>query len=751
MKNLDYQIDAIRKLKNTCNELLNLQRNYTIVFKAPTGSGKTVMMAEFLKELVSNRIDGKKFSFLWTAPRKLHSQSKEKLENHYIDTMALKCSEFGDLSERMIGENEILFLNWESINREDNIYYRENEQEFYLEKVIENTKDDGRIIVLVIDESHHTAGAENTKGLIAMINAKLTIEVSATPKITGDEVVTVYREKVVEEEMIKKQIVINPDFKNTILQQLPSVDVKVQSDAEGSTNEFVIRKALEKREQLQDIFKKEGSSVNPLMLIQLPDRRRGQVDFKDEIIDILKNNHDITVDNDLLAVYLSEDKENLATITKNDSPVEVMIFKQAIALGWDCPRTSLLVLFRDWHSIVFSIQTVGRIMRMPELKHYANDDLNIGYIYTNLSDIAIHQDIADGYATVYHSRRNNDIYEDIKLQSCHSVRKKELTRLTPSFIQHFLKAAEELDLKNKISPDIKKITHQLITNGIVTDPDKEFEHLQEEQTNAIDTHAVETVERRLNEEEIQRLFDQFSIEALSPLYPQERSVKRINKSIYEFFNNDFPRQFQYAGMDEQIVVLADANRPHFLDAINLAKEKYLADVEKQAKELAIDENWEVPLFVNYSDEYTKRDLDLSIMQPFYEKTNASVVEKKFAKFLNDQKNEIEWWFKNGERDGTFFAVPRKDGEDDVPFYVDWIVKYKDGRVRLFDTKAGLTAETAGSRAEGLAKYIKKQNQNGKNLFGGIVIEKNETFWLHSNENYQYDENDLIGSGWEVFS
>jgi len=751
MKQLDYQLNAIQKLKDKSNELLNLHGNHTIVFKAPTGSGKTVIMAEFLKNFVEQRNDDKTFSFIWTAPRKLHSQSKEKLEKHYIDSMALKCSGFEDLSDRMIGENEILFLNWESINKKDNVYYRENEQEFYLEKVIENTKDDGRIVIQIIDESHHTAGAENTQGLIAMINAKLTIEVSATPKIFCENVVPVHRQKVVDEKMIKKRIAINPDFKNTILQQLPGGDVKIRSDAEESTNEFVIRTALKKREELAKLFKEEGSNVNPLMLIQLPDRRHGQTDLKDEIIDILKDNHGITIDNDRLAVYLSEDKKNLAAITRNDSPVEVMIFKQAIALGWDCPRASILVLFRDWRSIVFSIQTVGRIMRMPELKHYTSDDLNVGYIYTNLSDISIHQDIADGYATIYHSIRNNDVYEDIQLLSCHSVRQRERTRLTPKFIQYFLETAAELDLKNKISTDIDRISHQLITDGVVTNPDEEFEHLQEEQTNIFETHAGETVARKLNEEEIQVLFDQFSINALTPIYPEERSIKRINKSIYEFFKNEFLLKFQYASVEEQMVVLADANRQRFLDAVNLAKEKYLADVEKRAKELAIDENWEVPKSVSYSEQYTNRDFDLSIMQPFYEKTNASNIEKNFAKFLNAKKDEIKWWFKNGERDGIFFAVPRKDSEDEIPFYVDWIVKYKDDRIGLFDTKAGLTAETAGPRAEGLAKYIKEQNQNGKNLFGGIVIEKNESFWLHSKEKYQYNENDLPGSGGEVLS
>ncbi|NQV36403.1 MAG: DEAD/DEAH box helicase family protein [Candidatus Marinimicrobia bacterium] len=749
MKDLDYQIDAIRKLKQTSNDLLALQGNHTIVFKAPTGSGKTVMLAEFLKEFVSNRTDDKEFSFIWTAPRKLHTQSKEKLANQYKDSMAIKCSEFEDLSDRLIGPNEILFLNWESINREDNIFYRENEQEFYLGKVVENTNNAGRILILIIDESHHTAGAEKTQGLIGLINAKLTVEVSATPKISGDEVVTVYRQKVVEEEMIKKRIVINPDFKNTILQQMPSGDIKVQSDAEESTNEFVIRTSLEKRVELVKQFTKENSTVNPLMLIQLPDRRHGTMDFKNEIIDLLKENHGITIDSGRLAVYLADDKENLATITKNDSPVEVMIFKQAIALGWDCPRASILVLFRDWRSIVFSIQTVGRIMRMPDLKHYESDELNVGYIYTNLSDISIHQDIADGYAIVFHSIRNNDAYEKINLLSCHSPRQRERTRLSPKFVMYFLNAADELDLKNKISIDIDQISNQLISDGIVTNPDEEFEHLQEGQTNSFDSHSSGTVERTLNEEEVQILFDQFSTDVLSPLYPEERSVKRINKSIYEFFKNELP-QFDYAGVKEQMIVLANENNQHFKDSLNLAKEKYLTDVEKRAKELAIDESWEIPKSLNYSDEFIQKEYSLSIMKPFYEKTGASNVEKNFAKFINDKNDEIEWWFKNGERDRTFFAVPRKDGEDDVPFYVDWIVKYKDGRIGLFETKDGLTAETAGSRAKGLAKYIKEQNEIGKNLFGGIVIEKDGSFWINSNEDYQYIEENLIGSGWVVF-
>jgi len=748
MRRLDYQENAVQKLVEKTNDLLSISANRTIVFKAPTGSGKTVMMAEYLKNLVHYRTDDKTFSFLWAAPRSLHTQSKEKLEKLYYDSKALKCSFFEDLTDRMIGENEILFLNWEKINQADNIYIRENEQEFNLENILFRTKDEGRILILIIDESHHTAGAENTRNLINLINAKVTIEVSATPKISGDETVTVYREHVIAEEMIKKHIAINPDAEN-VIKGTTIEGFQIETSDKDTTNELLIKMALAKREQLKKFYEQTGSDVNPLLLIQLPDRR-ADVDLKDEIVTILQDNHNIKISNGKLAIYLSEDKENLATITNNNSPVEVMIFKQAIALGWDCPRASILCLFRDWRSIVFSIQTVGRIMRMPELKHYDIEDLNIGYIYTNLGDISIHQDIADGYATIFHSKRKY-IYRNIQLTSCHSKRQRERTRLSPLFLKHFKEAADELDLKNNISKDIDEITQKLISDGIVENIDQEFDHLESTEPELFETHSGSVVQKKLNEEEVQKMFDNFIIEALHPFYPESRSVGRLKDAIYRFFIGEFPMEFQYGGLNSQLVVLSEKNNQKFIDVINRAKQTYLEEVEKIEKELVIDENWEVPTSLNFTGDFEKLENTLSILEPFYQSKSASNPEKNFAQFLNKKTDDIEWWFKNGEQDGRFFAVSYEINGEQAPFYVDWIVKYKDGRIGLFDTKAGITARDAKEKAEGLAKYIKSENEKGKNLFGGIVIEKDGSFWYNYQEVYQYDENRLAELGWEILS
>jgi len=42
----------------------------------------------------------------------------------------------------------------------------------------------------------------------------------------------------------------------------------------------------------------------------------------------------------------------------NNSKVEFLIFKTAIATGWDCPRAQILVRFREVKSIQFEIQTI---------------------------------------------------------------------------------------------------------------------------------------------------------------------------------------------------------------------------------------------------------------------------------------------------------------------------------------------------------------------------------------------------------
>jgi len=735
MKELQYQLEAVRDLTNRANRLLRHDGNKTLVFEAPTGSGKTIMMAEFLKSLIENHTDDKLFSFLWCAPRKLHKQSKKKLEKHFEDSKALKCSHFDDLSDKKIDENEILFLNWESINEDDNIIVRENEENFNLSNVLKNTRDEVRIIILVIDESHYAAKTETSLGLINMFDPKLTIEVSATPKLQGDDKYTVDREDVIIEEMIKKDILINPDLDN-IVSGLMKDGYKIKSSGEEESVDRLINMALAKKDKLLQAYQEEGSNVNPLMLIQLPPRNVDE-DIKEEVIEILKDRFDISEDNGKLAIYLSEGSVNRENIEKKDSPVEVMIFKEAIALGWDCPRAHILVQLRDWQSITFSMQTVGRITRMPELIHYDNDDLNVGFIYTNSSDLSIHKSIAGSYASIHNSSRK-ETYEDISLSSVHSKRIREKDRLNRKFINHFLTAAEKLKLKDNIKVDIEETTRKMISDGKITNPDQDSDH--------IDTGDVIAFPQ--NEKDIQHYLDTLVRENLEPYFPQKRSIGKVKTSFYEFFKKEFPDKFEYNGIKAQMIVLDTQNQQAFIDTLNEAKRTYKEEVERIAKQIETDDNWEIKKSINYTETFNEKDVEKCIVAPFFESERATDPEKKFVDYLENNSN-VNWWFKNGDRDKTFFAVPYKDGDDTKLFYVDFIVYYKNGTIGLFDTKGDLTAQAANSKAEGLYQYIQKENEKEKQLFGGILYEKDGSFWLNNNEEFSFSTSDPPGEEWEI--
>lgn len=730
----NYQEKAIVKLKREVNELLDTEGNKICIFKAPTGSGKTLMMAEFLKRLIDSRIDGKKFSFIWIAVNKLHDQSRNSLKKYYDPLgIGLKCSYFEDLDDRKIGENEILFLNWASINKKGNLYVRANERDNNLSNIVARTKEEGRIVILVIDESHRNAETEKSKELIEDIGPKITIEVSATPQFKGIiRGVEVELKDVKDEEMIKKEIVINPSFENFKL------DKKL---ADKTADEIVVEAGLKKRAELAKLYETEGSSINPLMLIQIPDNRQGLINKKDAIIQLLSK-YGITTENGRLAIYLSDkdSKINLENIEKNENEVEVMIFKQAIAVGWDCPRAAILVLFREWKSIIFSIQTIGRIMRMPEHHHYKSVELNLGYVYTSLSDIGIAEDIAKEYITVFEGKRRDD-YKDINLTSYHSKRFREETRLSSDFAPIFFKAADELKLKNKISLKHSIVDTKLIASGRIEDVDKERKSVEKKGTLDIPK----------NEVELQNAFDYFARENLAPFAPELRSIKRINGSIYRFFDKEFKMS-----VDDwpkiQAIVLADENRQAMINVINRAKELYQEVVGKGKHELIEnDEPWNVPEIINYNLTFVKKDYKQSIIQPYYSKTKGdnnlalfeedSDIEVAFIEYLEKAK-QVKWWFKNGKQDGSYFAVPYIENEVNKPFYVDFIVMLKDGRVGLFDTKGGIYAQTAKDRAEGLAAYIANENKNGKKLFGGIVIKEKNSWRYNDNKKYEYNPGDL---------
>lgn len=727
----DYQKKAIKNLHAKVEKVVMTLGNEVVIFQAPTGSGKTLMVSEMLKKLVRDRKSDKAFSFVWISVRMLHEQSKEKLEKYYEDDKLIQCSYFEDLEDRKIGENEILFINWHSINKKDiNIFVRENEQDNNLNSIIRNTKEEGRDIILIIDESHHTAKSEKSRELIEVISPKVTLEVSATPQLKENvsEIEKVYLADVKADEMIKSEISVNPEFSKKKI-------------GDKSADELVIESALLKRKSLQLKLKDRNTNINPLVLIQLPDKREGMDDKKRSVINILEQKFNITEKNERLAIWLSEQHSDaLANIEKNDNKVEVLIFKQAIALGWDCPRACILVIFRESKSFTFTIQTIGRIMRMPELRYYNEPELNKGFIFTNLSNIEIAEGYVKDYVTIYEGKRDNKLYSDVSIPSIYLKRQRERTRLSGKFVSIFFEVAEEYELYDNIDVKPSRVINPVMTDGRIVDVDKagEIEHKG-------------TIDIELNENELSDRFDRFIAQACSPYAPVDSS-DRMKTAIYLFIKQNY--KIDKYDPKAQMIVLSKENYQIFINVINLAKERFKRDIIQElneTREIEQVEKWEVPQLISYSTKYKKKEKKKSIVRPFYA-AQLSEPEEDFIELI-DNSDKVKWWFRNGQGEIKYFAIPYRD-KDGIErcFYVDFIVMMEDGRIGLFDTKKGFTAELARERAEALARYIKEQNKKSKKkLWGGIVTFKDGSCRYNDSESYGGAISESQTPYWKILS
>lgn len=422
MRILQYQDRAVKALVDMSMRMLEYPQDYqNLVFKAPTGSGKTIMATRVLADLHESLLaEGRPdAAFVWIAPQKLHLQSFEKLKAIFAENRRLTPILYDDIdqSEGVIRSGEILFVNWESVNKDSNIMVKDRESADSFFQIIDRTRlEENRPIYLIVDEEHRnwSKNADKSLAVVQKIHPKVELRISATPKTKPDQGYTIDRSEVIAEQMIKKNCYLNED-------------IKVDNDDPNLTM-HLLHKALDMRQKMADEYRRLGVNVNPLLLIQLPNDgsevlSSEEKSLKDSLIAVLAGQYDISVDNGRLGIWLSgektiDDKE----ISRNDDLTQVLLFKQAIALGWDCPRAAVLLIFRNLQEETFTVQTLGRILRMPEQHFYTTDLLNYGHVYTDLSKDKIKIAIEDtGY---------------ISKESLRGIRRDKLNNITlPSYHQ----------------------------------------------------------------------------------------------------------------------------------------------------------------------------------------------------------------------------------------------------------------------------------------------------------------------------
>jgi len=730
-----YQEKAVAGLLENAFDILLTSgaRRQKMVFKAPTGSGKTLMMADLMRRLTREfpqRAIGyprSQVAFVWLAPNQLHTQSYERFRAGFADDQTLRPVQFEDVQNHLM-PGDVLFLNWQSVSRDSNLYIRQNEHDRTLQQYINHTIGEGTELVVVLDEAHLFATkGKRAQELLDLIQAKLEIDVSATPFFKSDYTIVVQRAKVVDAQMIKKQVLLNPDL-----------DATEQKQLAVSLDEYLLTKALARLGELKTAYQKLDVPVNPLLLIQLPNdtatMSSDDVAIRNEVTNWLGTTHGITTTNGKLAIWLSDgkDKVNLDGIEAPNSPVQVLLFKQAIALGWDCPRAAVLLIYRKLNAQAFTIQTVGRILRMPQQKHYPVDLLNVGYVYTDLSRDVI-QVVADDvdYIVQHRAIRRTD-YVDINIPSAYIEARLDRNRLGAKF-RRCLEETVEKDWNWSLKGGDWFTDNLALMRTVLVEVDVDNIEIPVPAdvvlTGEVEVARATHVERfAKTSEELRVLFRLFCRQNVGGYAPAE-STPVLEGALLTVFEKYVGYSAGSGEVKTIKTILFPQNQPHFAELIERARAWYAEVMEQLAmqKQKTVERYaWDVPVERAYSDLYVPQAIDTHALQPFYQYKSASNPEVWFAEFLNEQAPYIEWWYKNGEKTKADFAVPYEKANG-LPslFYVDFVIRLKNGTLALFDTKTLGSDPDFCAKHNALIGYLESLRQErGKDYIGGVIVPDN---------------------------
>jgi len=769
----DFQEKAVKGLLNHTFETLNTAASQIpILLEAPTGSGKTVMMASYIERIMEElHLQpglNDNVAFVWFAPNTLHIQSFLSLQKLYADTNKLNCIDLSNLSASpVLNAKDLLFVNWSSVDGMKKIWRKENETNTNLETLIENTYANGTQIILIIDEAHLSAfTGPQAIAVRRLINAKIEIMVTATPKLRPQRTVFISRKEVIDEQMIKKGVRLN-------------IGLDPAHQNSDNVHIHLLRTAFAKKKELEAMYNSElgENQINPLLLIQLPSETESLSDedksIRDMLVGLLSNEFDVTASNGRLAVWLSGERDKDGLEEPNGLH-DVLIFKQAIAQGWDCPRAAILVSYRNVRSQDFGIQTVGRILRMPRQRHYQNEDLNYGYVYTNIESNSINFVPTDAdyfnYQIAERKKHNDWCFEKLTTATVVNDRATK-GLLNGAFEQLFFKIMEqkygvkqlpELDIfSDEEDSELKKTVaankqalmdklwifeiddHQIhIPTNIEIDP---------YEVSSIILSAHQVKDFAITVAEFGTMFDRFCYDSITRLN-RSKSWKKLRETLIHFAEY-YLNIFEW---DARKLYLYPHNKGLLIEHITHALEDFetLQTAIGNDKRRVETSDWEVPERRYYNELYNRQEIESHALEPFFEYNSASNPEKAFKDFLKQNEAHISWWYKNGDSGKEHFAIDYMDSFGVLRlFFVDFVIKFKSGKIGLFDTKTKRSDTEAPNKHNALLGYIEKENERNKErvLMGGIIISE-ETSGIVS---FRYCTNRIIDTidlkGWDYFN
>ena len=707
-----------------------------VVLSAPTGSGKTVLVCRFIDDYLD---ENPNTVFLWLCPGagSLEKQSQETFE---LVTSGIQDGDVYSFITETDPRGKVYFINWDKINKKSNIVLREGEQKDLLSKVL-TCHNDNVDIFMIVDEEHKYRDTANE--YINYIQPIHVLRISATPISKGGDAEIVSDDEVIAAGLIAKGISINED-----------VSLAIQENNKLDDDLLLLELAEKKRNAIQNEYNQLGINVRPLVLIQFPN---GSEDWIRRIKETLSD-MGYSENSGLVATWFSGDHpENPEEIKKLDGEYAYLLFKQAIATGWDCPRAKILIKLREGGNERFNIQTVGRIRRMPERKHYDNDLLDNCYLYTLDSQFTegLTSSLSDSFYTYQYRRKEpapNLILEKESLDGSDRfavdpkavvsvIRKAMLDECDLDHNDHLEKKEMELSkgyifgTKLTISAieGVARTTHDMLHLNKIFGGEHQI-------NNHDDGFIIRDAKRKIAA--AIGIDESISNNALKILFgPEDLKMSLLSEEEKKYEHDN--KLLEDMSLREYNAFLVN-NRDRLIDVFSRVSENEIGEIQETKTTIT---DWFIPTYQYYKKHKKSTATKILGKNVFAEygndilvSPNRYVTEITFEKWCEAYDN-VEWIYKNGDKGDDYFSIVYRKAFRRNNFYPDYIIKTINGDIWIIEAKGGMSADGtsnnvdkyAGKKFDALKEYAKCHN----NIKWGFIRAIGEQLYL-SNTNWTED-------------